>query len=96
MSIPFSVATRSDIFDSRPQQILALRKAIGWSRQSLGRHLNLYLNPKDCYTIYRWEKGLARPRRWMRMKLCFLANCYREKYLHELGNLQKEAPQVDA
>ena len=42
-------------------QILALRRALGWSRQTLGRYLGLYVNPKDCYTIYRWEKGLARP-----------------------------------
>ena len=70
-----------------PHQVLALRRALGWSRQKLDRYLGLYVNPKDCYTIYRWEKGLARPRPCFREILAELAVKYLDEYWNELEQL---------
>ena len=84
---------RNDIFDALPHQILALRKCTGWSRADLGGVLCMYINgPKrDCYGIYRWERGLCRPHKATRTKLVCLAEMFREEYLAALQSLQPEA-----
>jgi len=74
-------------FNCEPHEILALRKALGWSLQELGEYLGLYINPRDCYTVYRWEKGLAKPRRQFRLELSRLASQFREDYQNELKHL---------
>ena len=64
---------------------LYVARALGWSRQALGRYLGLYVNPKDCYTIYRWEKGLARPRSHFRLAMSLLAFNHQSAYRRELA-----------
>lgn len=49
-------------FRGLPHEMLALRKALGWSRQQLGRQLGVYVGKCDCETVRRWEKGICRPR----------------------------------
>jgi transcriptional regulator with XRE-family HTH domain len=78
------------IFDCRPEEILALRKALGWTRRDLGYYLGAYLNPRDCYTVYRWEKGLAKPRRWFREQLRQLANYFAKDYISEIAKNERE------
>ena len=72
-------------FSGQPREIEALRRALGWSRQSLGRHLGIYVNRRDCYTIYRWEKGMSRPNGALRGKLLELVIRARVEYLAALG-----------
>ena len=84
------IRTRNDIFDSRPKEILALRKSIGWTRRGLGSVLGLYLNARDCYTIYRWEKGLSKPHQIYRAKLLQLVERFRSEYLEALRLVTNE------
>ncbi len=74
----------NDVFDSRPEQVLALRKAMEWSRRELGIYLGLYVSFKDCFSIYRWEKNLARPHLVHRAKMLQLVEMIRDDYLKVL------------
>ena len=71
-------------FSAQPREIQALRRALGWSRQELGYYLGLYLNRRDCYTIYRWEKGISRPRKALKAKMLGLVMKVQGRYLGAL------------
>jgi hypothetical protein len=85
--------TKSEIFDSRPEEIFALRKAIGWSRADLGNLLTIYINVdrRDCETVRRWERGLARPQKLHRIKLVILAEKFRDAYLLQINKIRNDA-----
>ncbi len=74
----------NNVFDSLPEQVLALRKAMDWSRRELGIYLGLYVSSKDCFSIYRWEKGIARPHLVHRAKMLQLVEMVRADYLKVL------------
>ena len=90
MNIPL----QTDYFQSKPDQIRALRKAIGWSRYDLGKHCGLYLQKVlrpgrrkkygVCKTVANWETAKTRPMRVFRFQLTRLAELYKEEYLAEL------------
>ncbi len=78
--------TSSDIFDSAPLQIFALRKSIGWTRQELGRFMGVYVNPTsgDCNSVRRWETGESRPHPIHRARLVQLSELFSDQYLAKL------------
>ena len=71
-------------FSGQPLEIETLRRALGWSRQRLGRYLGLYVNRRDCYSIYRWEKGISRPRKALKAKMLGLVMKVQGRYLGAL------------
>ena len=81
---------QNDIFSAQPDEIKALRRALGWSRADLGALLGIYVNSdrRDCYSVYRWEQGLSRPHPVFRSKMLYIVQMYRYEYLRSLERLQ--------
>jgi hypothetical protein len=84
---------RNDIFDSKPKQILALRKCLKWNRADLGAMLGLCINfpRRDCFSVYRWEHGMCRPHPVYRSKLVQIVEMFRQEYLQSLAALRSAA-----
>ena len=78
----------NDVFDARPEEIFALRKAVGWTRRDFGTYLGVYVSSKDCFSVYRWEKGIARPHLVHRAKMLQLVVMFESEYLKVLAALR--------
>ena len=83
----------NEVFDSRPDEIFALRKCIGWSRLEMGLCVGLSVNQTagDCHGIYRWERGISRPHTIYRVKLLQLVELFRDQYLEKLNAIRSGA-----
>ncbi len=86
-------ATENDIFQSRPYQIKALLKAVGWTRFELGRFVGVFCRTykdgngytiKISPTVQKWTSGKHRPGTQSKQRMVQLVEKFRYEYLKEL------------
>ena len=89
-------ATENDVFQSKPIQILALLRAVGWTRFELARYVGVstrIYTDKDGYTIrvsptvQRWTAGVHVPSPASRERMVALVEMYRNEYITALRKL---------
>lgn len=89
-------ATKNDIFQSKPKQIKALLKAVGWTRYELGRYVGVFCRTyvdRNGYTIrisptvQKWTSGKHVPGTQSKRALLSLVELYQNEYLAELKKL---------
>ena len=83
----------NEIFDARPQEIFALRKALGWTRLEFASFCGVFCDTKrdDSPTVRRWETGRARPHAVHRWKLVHLSELFHDQYLEKLNAIRSGA-----
>ena len=83
----------NEIFDARPQEIFALRKAVGWTRLEFASFCGVFCDTRrdDSPTVRRWETGRARPHAVHRWKLVHLSELFRDPYLEKLNAIRSGA-----
>jgi len=88
--------TENDVFQSKPIQIRALLKAVGWTRFELARFVGVstrtYID-RDGYkirvspTVQRWTTGVHFPLPASQARMMLLIEAYRNEYIIELRKL---------
>jgi transcriptional regulator with XRE-family HTH domain len=80
-------------FDAHPEEIFALRKAVGWTRLEFASFCGVFCDTlrDDSPTVRRWERGRARPHAVHRGKLVHLAELFHDQYLEKLSAIRSGA-----
>lgn len=82
-------------FSAKPEEITALREALGWTHVDLGNFLGVYVlrerkgktkySPSNrCRTVYEWEQGKRRPQRSHILRMARLVETIYPMYLQVL------------
>ncbi len=88
--------TENDVFQSTPIQIMALLKAVGWTRFELARYVGvstrIYTDPQGYTirvspTVQRWTAGVHVPGAQSRERMTALVEMYLNEYIIELRKL---------
>ena len=97
------MAGESDIFQSKPIQIRALLKAIGWSQFELGRFVGVYTRTqmkdgykaRTCMRVSKWTRGKVRPSKPHRQRMTQLVEMVRKDYLKILRGMIRDERLAD-